>query len=108
MSCCASVLNNDELSMINNKYNFKLKILGDTVYIKSKHDQWYAYQKMGGKVYLYHKNKKHNTSHYHFQRSFTNFYQLFDSIKKHDYYQLRENKNCKMNRINFLLNQISL
>ena len=88
------------------KYNYKHKVIGNTILINSYLDEWYAEVLDQNLVMLYHKNKTKKKNKHHKQRNYRDFEFMFESIRKHDAWKLNKDYN-KFKRIDDLFKQVS-
>jgi hypothetical protein len=73
----------------NNKYDFKVQVIQNIVYVYSIMDLWII-QKVGDKKFhLYHQNKKFDKDTYHFHEVFDSLCSAFKYINNHDSYVLK-------------------
>jgi hypothetical protein len=101
------MINELEITRINSKYNFKLKIFCNVVYITTNKGEWYI-EEIENKFKLHHKNTKRDRNKFHDQH-YESYYipLMFKRIYKHDcakcksskierlFQQIQENKNRK-------------
>lgn len=95
-----------KVNSLEKKYRLKTKILGDTIYITSRYDEWYI-ENCSNKYRLHHKNTKFDRNKYHVQGKFDTLEETFKYIFGHDEFkQNHKTVSKRYNRLQYLFTLI--